>query len=53
MSKDNTARMEILLKRVYDLILNGEGGAHLEVDGGEAKAIFDEIRMMRVNGEIV
>jgi hypothetical protein len=41
-----------ILKRVYDLINNGEGFAHLEVDGEEARKIFEEIRQMRLNGEL-
>lgn len=52
MSNDKNARMEVLLKKVYDLINNGEGLAHLEVDGVEAKEIFEEIKQMRLNGEI-
>lgn len=41
-----------LLKRVFDLINNGEGKTHLEVDGKEATAIYNEIKAMRLNGEV-
>lgn len=41
-----------LLKRVFDLINNGEGKTHLEVDGVEAEEIFNEIKAMRIRGEL-
>ena len=49
---EKVAKTKVLLKRVYDLINNGEGKAHLEVAGEEAMEIFGEIKQMRLGGEL-
>lgn len=46
------AKKNEILKRVYDLINDGQGYHHFEVNGEEAEAIFDEIKAMKDNGDL-
>lgn len=45
---ENLSDEKKLLKRVYDLLNEGQGFAHLEVDGVEAEKILEEIRKLKV-----
>lgn len=43
------AKQEELLRRVYKLINEGQGNHYIEVDGEEATAIYNEIKLMNLD----
>jgi len=48
MNDEKNIQMEKLLKRVYDLLNEGEGVKYLEVDGIKADKIMGEIKAMKI-----